>query len=244
MRRRPRRGIAAWAVPALALMAALCTSREAGAAPSSVPGGDPGLDSRAVLDRVAVRFYASETGGSARPKFITERMLSFEARLLAMSDQGASAETPPQDRHLHLALERHVTEELLSSLAIEGARDTFDVTELADEARAEMVRRIGGDALERAASIEQIDPEEVEGFFLRHARAVYYLDRHVTPVLSPAEEQLRDVFRSSGHPFRDKKFEDVRKEFARWFIAERVKAAESTFLQTARSRVKIVIVGR
>ena len=78
---------------------------------------------------------------------------------------------------------------------------------------------------------------------LRQARAIYYLDRHVTPLLLPSEEQLRDVFHSSAHPFRDKKFEDVRKDFVRWFVAERAKAIESTFLQTARSRVKIVIVG-
>jgi len=199
---------------------------------------------RAVLDRVAVRFYAPETGGAQRPRFITERSLSFEARLLAMSEQGSSAETPPQERYLRLAVDRHVTEELLSFLGIEGAKDTFDLASLADEARSEIERRIGGAAaLTRAAAIEQIEPEEVEAYFLRHARAIYYLDRHVTPLLSPAEEQLRDVFRSSAHPFRDKNFEDVRKDFVRWFVAERAKAIESTFLQTARSRVKIVIVG-
>jgi hypothetical protein len=206
--------------------------------PSAVP------NDRAVLDRVAARFYAPETGGSARPRFITERTLSFEARLIAMSEQGSSVETPPQERHLRLALDRHVTEELLSSLGIEGAKDTFDLSGLADESRSEFERRIGGAApLARAAAIEQIEPEEVEAFFLRHARAVYYLDRHVTPLLAPSEEQLRDVFHTSAHPFRDQNFEDVRKNFVRWFVAERVKAVESTFLQTARSRVKIVVVG-
>src|ERR1700735_1356275 len=44
----------------------------------------PGSVDRAVLDRVAVRFYAPETGGTSRPRFITERTLSFEARLVAM----------------------------------------------------------------------------------------------------------------------------------------------------------------
>jgi hypothetical protein len=199
---------------------------------------------RAVLDRIAVRFYSPETGGAARPRFLTERTLSFEARVLAMSEQGATAETPPQERHLRLALDRHVAEELLASLGIEGAKDTFDLAPLADEARAELERRIGGRGpLERAAAIEQLDLDEVEAFFLRQARAIRYLDRHVAPLLSPAEEQLRDVFRSSAHPFRDRRFEEVKKDFVRWFIAERVKAAETTFLQTARARIKIVIVG-
>jgi hypothetical protein len=214
------------------------------AAPNTPPPAPPIAADRAVLDRVAVRYYAPETGGSARPRFITERTLSFEARVLAMSEQGASPEAPPQERHIRLALERHVTEELLSSLGIEGARDPFDLTHLADETRSEIDRRIGGEGpLMRAAAIEQIEPEEVEALFLRHARAVYYLDRHVTPLLSPTEEQLREVFHSSAHPFRDKRLEDVRKDFARWFVAERAKAVEATFLQTARSRVKIVVVG-
>jgi hypothetical protein len=198
----------------------------------------------AVLDRVAVRFYAPEAGGTQRPRFITERTLSFEARLLAMSEQGASVEAPPQERHLHIALERHVAEELLSFLGIEGGKDPPDLRRLADEARSELERRVGGEgSLRRAAEIDHIDPEEVQSYFLRHARAEYYLDRNVTPLLDPPDEQLREVFRSSAHPFRDKKFEDARKEFALWFVAERVKAAESTFLQTARTRVKIVIVG-
>jgi hypothetical protein len=200
---------------------------------------------RAVLDRVAVRFYAPETGGAARPRFITDRTLSFEARLLAMSEQGAAPEAPPEERYLRLALDRHVAEELLSFLGIQGARDSFDLAPLADEARAELEQRIGGRlALQRAAALEQIDPEEVEALFLRQARAIYYLDRHVTPLLLPSEEQLRDVFRSSAHPFRDRKFDDVKRDFTRWYIAERIRSAEATFLQTARTRVKIVIVGR
>jgi hypothetical protein len=241
-----------WA--AALLVSIVCASSVARASPDSplTPAvqGDPSAATaaspdRAVLDRVAVRFYAPETGGAARPRFITERTLSFEARLLAMSEQGASPEAPPQERYLRLALDRHVADELLSFLGIEGARDSFDLAPLADEARAELERRIGGRvALQRAATVEQIDPEEVEALFLRQARAIYYLDRHVTPLLLPSEEQLRDVFRSSAHPFRDRKFDDVKKDFTQWYIAERIRSAEATFLQTARTRVKIVIVGR
>jgi hypothetical protein len=250
-----------WA--AVALASIVCRGSAAHAAPAPFPnqepqaegalsdgshtianGGNGANGDRAVLDRVTVRFYAPETGGAARPRFVTDRTLSFEARLIAMSEQGASVEAPPQERQLHLALDRHVAEELLSSLGIEGRRGSFDLTPLADEARAELERRIGGKGpLQRAATIEQIDPEEVEALFLRHARATYYLDRHVAPLLSPGEEQLRDVFRSSAHPFRDSKFDEVRKDFTRWFVAERVKSAEATFLQTARARVKIVIIG-
>jgi hypothetical protein len=199
---------------------------------------------RAILDRVAVRFYAPETGGASRPRFITERVLSFEARLLAMSEQGFAAATPPEERHLRQAIERHVAEELLSSLGIEGGKQTADFSRLADDARAELEERIGGEKLLREAALaERIDPEEVQAIFLRHARAEYYLDHNVTPLLYPDDEQLHEVFRTAAHPFRNRHFEDVRKELARWLVAERLKAAESTFLQTARTRVKIVIVG-
>ena len=39
------------------------------------------------IDRVVVRFFAPETGGSAQPRFVTERTLAFEARLEAMADR-------------------------------------------------------------------------------------------------------------------------------------------------------------
>jgi hypothetical protein len=201
--------------------------------------------SRAILDRVAVRFYAPETGGTSRPRFITERTLSFEARLLAMGEQGSSAQTPPEERHLRQAIERHVAEELLSSLGTLGGKETPDLSRLADDARAELEERIGGEGpLREAAVAERIDPEEVQTLFLRRARAAYYLDHNVTPLLYPEEEQLHEVFRTAAHPFRNKRFEDVKKPLARWLVAERLKAAESAFLQTARTRVKIVIVGR
>jgi hypothetical protein len=208
-------------------------------------GGAPASADRAILDRVAVRFYAPETGGSSRPRFITERTLSFEARLLAMSEQGFGAQAPPEERYLRQAIERHVAEELLSSLGIEGGKETRDLSRLADDARAELEERIGGAGpLREAALAERIDPEEVQALFLRRARAAYYLDRNVTPLLYPDDEQLHEVFRTAAHPFRNRRFEEVRKELSRWLVAERLTAAASTFLQTARTRVKIVVVGR
>ncbi len=220
----------------------LCSTGTSGA---EEPEGRAASADRAVLDRVAVRFYAPETGGTSHPHFITERVLSFEARLLAMSEQGATAQAAPEERYLREAVERHVAEELLASLGIEGGKEAPDLSRLADDARSETEARIGGEGpLREAASVERIDPEEVQAIFLRHARAAFYLDHHVTPLLYPDDEQLREVFRTAAHPFRNRRFEDARKDLARWLVAERLKAAESTFLQTMRTRVKIVIVGR
>ena len=57
-----------------ALVLALATAADAETAP------------RATIDRVAVRYYAPETGGSGHPRFVSERMLAFEARLDALAD--------------------------------------------------------------------------------------------------------------------------------------------------------------
>ncbi len=226
----------------------------AAAAPPDGPGGEPGPapavgpgipGDQAMLDRVAVRFYAPETGGTRRPRFITERTLAFEARMVAMGEEGTAPDAPVEERHLRLAMERHVAEELLSVLGVEGGKATFDLTGLADDTRAELARRVGGEAqIARAADVEHLDPEEVHAFFLRHARASYYLDRQNPGLLSPPDEQVRELYRSSAHPFKNLRFEDARKDLARWFVAERVKAAEATFLQSARTRVKILVVGR
>jgi len=64
----------------------------------------------------------------------------------------------------------------------------------------------------------------------------------VSPLLHPSEEQLRDVFRSSAHPYRGQPFEGVRGALGRWFVIERVRVAENAFLQGARSRVRIIVI--
>ena len=76
----------------------------------------------------------------------------------------------------------------------------------------------------------------------RGALAAWYLDRAVAPFLHPSDEQLRGVYRTSGHPYRGQSFEQVRDALDRWYVVERVRAAESAFLQAARSRVKIIVM--
>ena len=198
-----------------------------------------------MVDRVAVRFYAPETGGSARPRFITERMLAFEAPLEAMGEESLGVSAGYQERHLRAALDQHVAEEVLSSLGIEGGKESVDLPQIADDARAELEQRIGGAAMLRAAAeAEGIDSTEVDAMLRRHARAAVYIDRNISPLLTPDDEQLREVYRTSAHPFRSKKYDDVKVPLRRWFIAERLKAALASFLQTARTRIKVVVTAR
>src|SRR5262245_35682425 len=54
----------------------------------SAPRSDPPKNEPAAppVDRVAVRWYAPETGGVNHPQFVFERELAFEARLEAFTD--------------------------------------------------------------------------------------------------------------------------------------------------------------
>lgn len=204
-------------------------------------------DARAIVDRIAARYYAPETGGSAHPRFITERILAFEARLDSMSEEGAARASaqPVDERHLRNALDRHVVEDLLATLDETATTSAADDARLGREARADLEQRVGGDSpIFVAAEEEGLGGEEVQEVFLRRARAAAYLDRSVTRFLKPQDEQLREVYRTSQHPFRNRAYEDVRAPLARWFVFERLKALEAAFLQTARSRITLVIVPR
>src|SRR5450432_3241953 len=158
----------------------------------------------APVDRAAVRFDAPETGGIARPQFVFERELAFEARLEALGDHDRSERSGPYlDRHVRAALERHVAEELLSHLAIDPEPSLDEIKRRASSALGVLEQRVGGsDALGEAAAAEGLDASEVEALVLREARASLYLDRMVAPMLEPSEAELREVHRSTANPFR------------------------------------------
>ncbi len=205
---------------------------------------------RTIVDRAVVRFYAPETGGTAHPRFIDERTLAFETRLEALAEGSTQASDGYPERLVRGALEHHVTEELLSGLAhkfIDGSPsskrpDTAELASIGDDLAEAWYERLGGRArVEAAAAAEGLDSTEVDAILARQALAAWYLDRAVMPVLKPSVEQLRDVFRSSAHPYGGRAFEEVRPALARWFVLERVRLAESTFYQAARAHVVMVV---
>jgi len=201
-------------------------------------------EARAIVDRIAVRFFSAETGGPTRPRFITERTLAFEARLSAMGEGGAPAQGV-DEKHLRDALDRHMAEEMLATLDESASTPAAEVGRLIREVRADAEQRAGGDApIGIAAEEEGLDGDEILEIFTRRARAAAYLDRAVTRFLHPQDEQLREVYRTSQHPFRSRPYEDVRGPLARWFVFERLKVLEAAFLQTARSRVTVVVIPR
>jgi hypothetical protein len=202
-----------------------------------------------VVDRTVVRFYAPETGGPAYPRFVLERVLAFEARLAEMAETPEGLGESYGERDVRDALDHHVAEEILSSLADKLIADlppdkrpsAGDLAIVERDVSGAFVERLGGrERIDSAARLEQIEGTEVNAILRRGALAAWYIDRAVTPLLHAGEEQLRDVFRSSAHPYRGQSFDQARAALERWFISERVRAAESAFLQSARSRVRII----
>jgi hypothetical protein len=202
-----------------------------------------------VVDRAAVRFVSPETGGAANPRFVLARTLAFEARVEAMAEAPGIGDGY-QERDVRAALEHDVAEQILASLAEKLIADSpadkrpalDEVPRVERQVGPALIERLGGwSRVDGAAQAEQMDRGEVDVLLHRAALAAWYLDRAITPILHPSDEQLRDVFRTSAHPYRGQTFEAARDALSSWFVVERVRVAEAAFLQSARSRVKIIV---
>jgi hypothetical protein len=210
-------------------------------APAANAGADPGPDR--IPDRVAVRFLTPETGGAARPRFLSEREVAFFARLEAMAEQVPLDGDVYPERYVRTAIDRLVARAMLASLLVQRGSEPTDLPRLTLDARAELVDRVGGAAvLDDAMQREGIEGPELMLFLRDQARASWYVDRAITPILAVSEDALREAFRSTLHPFRSMKLEDARPRLRRWLAAERMRSAELEFLQSARARIKIATV--
>jgi hypothetical protein len=221
---------------AIAAVAVGAVAASAQSAPARAASG--------TVDRVAVRYFAPETGGSSHPRFLSERELAFESRLEALGEQ-APASSAYQDRFVRAALDRHVAEDMLSALQVQQGTEPPDLPARAEAERIGLMERSGGPAaLRDAMAAEGFEDAELDALLRRRVRAAYYVDRALTPILHPTEEQLREVQRTSANPYKAMPFDEVRPALARWFIEGRLRIAETTFLQAARARVRVVVVGR
>ena len=220
-------------VTQLTLVAAL------GAALAVAPAAHAGV----TMDRVAVRFVSPETGGAARPRFFTERELAFFARIEALLEQMPLDEGEYPERYVRSAVDRLIARSMLASLMIQRGVEPPELPRRAIEARGELEERLGGpDALTAAMKQEGIEDDELLSFLRDEVRAMYWIDRAITPILAVTEDSLREAFRSTLHPFRGSKFDDVRGKLRRWLVTERLRAAELEFLQGARARIKVTAV--
>jgi len=194
------------------------------------------------VDRVAVRFVAPETGGAAHPRFFTQRELAFHARLEALLEQSPVEGTDIPEPYVRAAIDRLVARTMLASLMVQRGVEPPDLPRATQEMRSELEARIGEAALATAMKLEGIDETELATFLRDRVRATHYVDRAVTPVLTVTEDQLREAFRATLHPFRGAKFEDVRPRLKRWLVAERMRVAEIEYLQGVRARIRVTTV--
>jgi hypothetical protein len=195
-----------------------------------------------LLDRVVVRWSAPETGGVTHPQLVYERELAFEARLeaLAAKDQEPSGFG---ERHVRAALDRHIAETLLASLPVVPEPSPKEIAARADAARRILEQRVGGrPRLLAAAQAEGLGSEELDTILRRQAKASLYLDRMIAPMLEPTEDELREALRSGATPFGHQPLEKIAEPLERWLVAERVTRALEQYYETARARVKMVLV--
>lgn len=221
---------------ALCLWSSLALSSDAAAADAPAPAVAGQL-----IDRVAARFTAPETGGSARPRFIFERELAFEARLEALNDASFVAGTSPYlERHVRSALERHMAETLLESLEITPEPSQTELQVRMRSVRLALMEQVGGDgALTLLLGSEGLDSSELTPLLARRARATLYLDRMVATMLTPSDTELRLIHRTTRTPFSAQPYEAVGPLLARWYIGQRLNAAVRAFYEGARSRITV-----
>ena len=203
----------------------------------------PGARAGVVADRVAVRYVTPETGGSARPRFITERELGFFARVEAAFEQATLEPNEYPERYVRLAVDRLIARSMLASLVVQRGVEPPDLPRRTLEARSELEERLGGaHVLVELMRSEGIEEGELLSFLRDEVRAEYSIDRSITPIVMVTEDALREAFRSMMHPFRGRKFDEVRDKLRRWLVKERLRSAELEFLQGARARIRVAAV--
>lgn len=198
-----------------------------------------------IVDRAMVRFEAPETGGARHPRFVFERELAFEARLEALSDpdRATLGDAPYRERHVSAALDRHIAETMLGVLRIEPEPTAREVEQQVELAHRLLSDRAGGEeALDTARRAEAVSEREFGRLLLGKARASLYLDRMVTPMLTPSEAELRSLHKSTSTPFRNAPFDTIKPSLLRWYIARRLNAALASFYENARSRIDVTVL--
>jgi hypothetical protein len=199
---------------------------------------------RESIDRVVVRWYSQATGGMAKPQFITARQLAFEARIIALMDANALG-GPYDDKHVRAAIQRHITEAMFAALPVDPKPTPKQVGRYAEAARLIIEQNVGGRSrLNAAATAEGISPDELNAKLRLKARASWYIDKMIAPMLTPTELDLREAHERGETPFTKQRFKDVQQQLERWYIETRTAAALDQSYRSARSKLTVMIIER
>ena len=237
-----------------------------GATPITSAAENPGAlgtptGSPLAIDQTAVRWHAPATDGVIQPQFVSARMLAFLARLEALV-AGKPSDAPAYDsKHVRLALQRHITEVILANLPVDPQAKPKEIADYAEEARNVIERQIaekqmtgtkersnnkgarsGRRLIAAAAVAEGIDAEDLDAFLLRRARASWYLDKMVAPMLEPSTADLIAVQRSGQTPYTKVSFAKARNQLRDWFLTTRLAVALDRYYRNVRSTVRVKLI--
>jgi len=208
----------------------------------------PETDAVEGVDRVVVRWSSRATGGAKKPQFIMAHELAFEARIEALGETSEQLR-PYGDKHIRSAIQRHITESMLANLPVDPKPTPKQVATYAEAGRKIMVRRIGDGheqdglrKLDDARRAEGMTNAELDRLLRRRARASWYLDKMVAPMLTPSKLDLREVHRRGSSPFTDMRFEQAEPQLQQWYVSTRLAAALDRYFHNARSRVRVFVI--
>lgn len=192
-----------------------------------------------LVDRVAVRWSTTDRGVTTTPQIIFARELAFEARLEAMAG-GEAPDAPLTERWIRQALNRHISEALLSLLPLDAEPTADDIAKRADAASTVLEARVGGiEKIAKALELEGLSVDELAAIHRRSARASLYLDRMIAPQIEPTRQELVDLQASATTPYTKEPFDKVEEKLRRWLLAQRLNDTLDSFFQKSRSKIVV-----
>ncbi|MEM1033988.1 MAG: hypothetical protein AAF928_10080 [Myxococcota bacterium] len=99
-------------------------------------------------------------------------------------------------------------------------------------------------ALEAARVTEGIARDEFDTVLRRRARASWYLDQTVAPMLRPSELDLREVHLRGESPYAEQPFDEIADDLRQWYVATRLGAALDRYFRAVRSKVQVTLIER
>jgi hypothetical protein len=192
-----------------------------------------------LVDRIVVRWSTTDRGVTNKPQIIFARELAFEARLEAMAG-GEPPDAAITERYLRAALNRHISESLLSLLPVDPEPSVEEIAKRADAASSVLEARVGGiEKIAKALDIEGLSVDELAAIHRRSARASFYLDRMIAPQIEPTRQELVDLQASGTTPYTKDPFDKVEEKLRRWLLAQRLNDTLDSFFQKSRSKIVV-----
>ena len=230
--------------------------------PTGEPKAEPGAPPKGPfrIDRVAVRWHSAATGGIDRPQFVSARKLAFLARLEALvSDK--NVKKGYESKHIRRALQRHITETILANLPVNPEPTAKQIGDYAEDARKVLhrqiivhqkpkktqlskkdIKKLGFAYVQRAAIKEGIEGADLDAVLARRARASWYLDKTVAPMLEPSSTQLINLQRSGTTPYTSIGFDQARQALRDWYLTNQLRLALDRYYNTVRTAVKVRVL--